>query len=465
MYSITVLWPLAVFLVWFGCTGLALSTYLISLIAPEFLEEHPAGRLLTAGTHVFVAASLTFLLFLGTCTLYALLVVEWINRELLVTGHAVRVTVHHVPALPIPSALEPVRLGKVQANDYDEDHSSEEVSVDTSAPDGAGRAVTVGELTTILEEHPDWIDYLDRMLAWEGENPPANEYAGWEWQDVRCPPGVLNQMLVRGLINRVYSSRKYTNYRVVSPDEIREAREMLRDVSRPSGQGTPAKPDTNALFANVLGHDGVKYVLRMALDAPKPAHVLLWGPPGTAKSFLLDEIGHLPGAALYTSVMATKSGLTNLLVDTKPRYLVLHELDKMPAADMTPLLNLMQEGFVDVLHAKRRIRMPLECYVFASANVIDRIPEPIQSRFFKKELPAYTRAEFLAIAQTLLIRHLGLGAEVARLIAYEVARYSLDVREAEHIGNMCGGNPHNALRLIQERYPEGGRLTPLPRKE
>lgn len=464
MYSITILWPLLVFLVWFGCTGLALSTYLISLVAPDFLDNHPVGQLMGAGTHVFMVGSLTFLLFMGTMTLYALLVIEWLNRALLVEGHTARVAIRHVPALPIPASLEPIRLGIGQTNDYDGGQIPEEVSVDTSAPDGASDAVMRGELTMILDDHPDWIDHIEHMVVWEEAHPPTSAYDGWEWQDVRTPPAILNQMLVRGFLNRVYSSRKSTLYRLVSLDETREALDMLRDVSRPAERERVAlEPDK--MFSQIIGHDEAKFVLRSALEATKPVHVLLWGPPGTAKSFLLDEVGHLPGAELYTAVMATKSGLTNLLIQKRPRYLVLHEIDKMPNADMTPLLNLMEEGFVDALQYKKTVRVALDCKVFATANDITKLSPPIVSRFFPKEIPGYTRSEFLGITQTLLIRREGVGAEVARLIANEVARHCLDVRVAINVGKMCAGDPRRALALIQARFPEGARLTTLPRKE
>lgn len=480
MYSITVLWPLAVFLVWFGCTGLALSTYLIGMVAPAFLDEHPVGRLLSASTHAFIVVSLTFLLFLGTCTLYALLVVEWANRELLVRGHAVRVTVRHVPALPIPAALPTLHLGKGHQTDYreipnpdngadhggpipDEDGPPSEVSVDTSAPDGTQGAVLVGEMTAILEDHPDWIDYLERMIALDEAHPPVNEYDGWEWQDVRTPPAILSQMLVRGLLNRVYSSRNSTLYRLIAPAEIRAALELLRDGSEPEQESAPL--NVHQLFTLVFGHDCAKAVLRAALQADSPVHVLLHGPPGSAKNLLLSDVARLLDAVSYAGSTTTESGLVGLLLQKRPRYVVLDELDKLADADLTPLLNLMEGGYVVLLQHERQVRVQLDTRVFATANDVDKIPAPIQSRFAKVEIPGYSPGEFMKVAQAVLIQREKIEPEVARLVANEVVRVSTDIRDAVHVARLSKGQPATVPIIVSTLFPKGGRLTALPRED
>ncbi len=77
---------------------------------------------------------------------------------------------------------------------------------------------------------------------------------------------------------------------VKDPDLARQALEAIGDGEVEADQ-IPAD-----LFDYIVGHDEVKYWLQKSLVSPEPVHILLAGPPATAKSLFLEALRDLPGA-------------------------------------------------------------------------------------------------------------------------------------------------------------------------
>ncbi len=308
-----------------------------------------------------------------------------------------------------------------------------------------------------LADHPDWARALEEMIAWEEAHPWQDQWDGWTWQAVHTRPQVCTQMVALGLLDVVYQSRSTTHYRLVDRAAIREALEMIRaDAPAPGGAVAP-----DDLFSLVVGHERAKVLLRYSLLADSPVHVLLTGPPGTAKTLLLQDIARLPGAELYAGSTTTKAGLVGLLLTRRPRYLVIDEIDKMADADMTPLLNLMEGGVVTQLQFRKQERIHLDCRVYATANDTRRLSRPILSRFLCVDIPAYTPAEFIQVAEQVLVAREGLGPQMAHLIATEVVRYSTDIRDAVRVARMARGRPQEVPMIVRAMFPGGGRLTVL----
>jgi holliday junction DNA helicase RuvB len=102
----------------------------------------------------------------------------------------------------------------------------------------------------------------------------------------------------------------------------------------------PFKPDT--LFENVVGHDNIKRLFGMALQSEEPVHILLSGPPASAKTMFLQSLmTKLSNSYFIDGSNTTKAGMIDYLFENKPKYLLIDEIDKMPAKDQTFLLNLM----------------------------------------------------------------------------------------------------------------------------
>jgi Holliday junction DNA helicase RuvB len=456
--------PLDILVLLVGYLGTLTVTALVFRLAPE-IEQSLVGRLLLLAGRAMTVALLTLTLFGLTVMVYLLMVSVALGRAILVGGHRVSVQVGTVPRLPVPTALPPLALprrtrAEAPPGCYDMPNLTTvpvEGPVDTNAD-----IALVGQLVEATTEFPHWADALAHMVEYEKEHEFSGPMEGWEWYQVITQPGIINQLIVRGLVRVVYNSRKYTQYRLTSLSDTEEALEMLRDVSKPTGGGTP--PDVGSLFSLVVGHDRAKLVLSSALLAAEPVHVLLYGPPGSAKSLLVGDVARLPDAESYVGATTTKSGLVGLLVQKRPRYLILDELDKMNNSDMTPLLNLMEGGVVSVLQHKRQQRVTMDTRVFATANDLDRIPPPIRSRMAKVEIPAYAPPEFIEVARAILVQREGLGPQQAQLVATEVVRYTLDVRDAVRVGRMVKGRPLALPEILLALFPQGARLSAIRRE-
>lgn len=301
----------------------------------------------------------------------------------------------------------------------------------------------------LIQETPDWRDYLQAIVEWETEHPPSDLHPGWQWHAVHVPTGVINQLIGRKLVDVVSESRQYRYYRLADLEATRSALELseLRDES--------SEPvDVESMFKLVVGHERVKTLVRYTIKAEEPVHCLLIGPPGTAKTLILSDIGRLTGAEFYVGSTTTKAGLVGLLLSAKPRYLVIDELDKMAPVDMTPLLNLMEGGAVTLLQHKTQQRVHLRTKVFAGANDLKPISTLILSRFLKAEIPPYSPREFIQVATAVLTQHEGQGPQLAQHIATEVVRYTTDIRDAVRVARLARGHPLRVSEVIGCMWPD-----------
>jgi len=87
-------------------------------------------------------------------------------------------------------------------------------------------------------------------------------------------------------------SRSSTTYLVQDPEVVQEAIAAVGDEK----QEVEKADIPDDLFAHVVGHDEVKHWVSKSLASPRPVHILLAGPPATAKSMFLQALGSLPGS-------------------------------------------------------------------------------------------------------------------------------------------------------------------------
>lgn len=305
---------------------------------------------------------------------------------------------------------------------------------------------------TLLSERPDLRRHLTEMVEWERKQAANDKHSEWEWQDVHTPPTIINMLIARSIVNRTYASRGSQSYQLVSLEDTAEA--LSINVEEPVAE--PAI-DLKDLFRLVYGHDKVKSLLTMAVKADAAVHCLLEGAPGTAKTLLLSDVGRLPGSHFYVGSTTTRSGLVGLLIDAKPRFLVIDELDKMTDVDMSPMLNLMEDGVVTRLQHGVRERIKIETKVFAGANDIRRISPAILSRFAKFHIETYTTDEFLKVTCAVLIHREGQGPQMAKLIADEVSRHSNDIRDAVRVARFARSDPQLVIEAVSCLWPKTGK--------
>src|SRR5919106_2444160 len=130
------------------------------------------------------------------------------------------------------------------------------------------------------------------------------------------------------------------------------------------------------LFDDIVGFEDVKSLFEMAIHAERPVHLLLCGPPASAKSLFMRSLTKLERSYYAVGSSSTKSGIFDYLFEYRPRYFIVDELEKMNKKDQTSLLNLMESGILSELKHNQQRSTQLKTWVFASCNSTDRLLPP-----------------------------------------------------------------------------------------
>ena len=194
---------------------------------------------------------------------------------------------------------------------------------------------------------------------------------------------------------------------------------------------------TSPLFNDIIGYNDVKRLFRMGLNSDEQSHILLSGPPASAKTMFLESLSKLKSSYFVDGASTTKSGLLDCLFLNDPKYLLIDEIDKMSTKDQAMLLNLMETAIVsEIKHNKTRTAQ-MKTSVFATSNNVTDIITPLQSRFFVVELPPYTYEQFYQISVHLLTVGHKVSQHIADEIANKVWANSRNIRDCVRIGRMA----------------------------
>jgi DNA replicative helicase MCM subunit Mcm2 (Cdc46/Mcm family) len=189
----------------------------------------------------------------------------------------------------------------------------------------------------------------------------------------------------------------------------------------------------------------------MAIEAERPVHLLLCGPPASAKSLFLRSLTRLERSYYGVGSSSTKSGIFDYLFDHRPRYFVLDELEKMNKKDQTSLLNLMESGILSELKHNQQRTTQLKTWVFASCNSTDKLLPPLITRFRVIQFKPYTEQEFVEIAVNILDKEEGVDRDVALIIADSVFNRlkSSNIRECVRIARLAKNDPAQVNEIIE----------------
>lgn len=280
----------------------------------------------------------------------------------------------------------------------------------------------------LLTANQDIRRILEKALKLEEEGPakyPGHPeyYIGWEWQDIAVNPQKLKVLVEEQLLEIPYHSSSSNHYKVKDPELVREALKAI--VETPVEES--CLPEN--LFGDIVGHDEVKYWLNKSLKAAEPVHIILVGPPASGKSLFLENLGTLPGAQYALGGSSSKAGIAEFLLNFRPRYLIIDELEKADRDDLSVLLSLMSSGIVARLKKGMREVQKMHVTVYAGANRTEHLPPELISRFIRFNFETYTLAQFIEVAVT-VITSLGKDPDLARYIAERVALRTRDVRQA-----------------------------------
>jgi Holliday junction DNA helicase RuvB len=204
------------------------------------------------------------------------------------------------------------------------------------------------------------------------------------------------------------------------------------------------------LFDDIYGFQDVKDLFEMAIHAERPVHLLLCGPPASAKSLFMRSLTKLERSYYAVGSSSTKSGIFDYLFEYRPRYFIIDELEKMNKKDQTSLLNLMESGILTELKHKQQRTTQLKTWVFASCNSTDMLLPPLLTRFRDIHFKPYTEEEFVEIVVNILDREEGVDRDIAILIADGVFNRlkSSNIRECVRIARLARNDSTQVNRIL-----------------
>src|SRR5215212_2014996 len=206
----------------------------------------------------------------------------------------------------------------------------------------------------------------------------------------------------------------------------------------------------HGLFDDIVGFRDVKDLFKMAIQAERPVHLLLCGPPASAKSLFMRSLTKLERSYYAVGSSSTKSGIFDYLFEYRPRYFIIDELEKMNKKDQTSLLNLMESGILTELKHKRQRTTQLKTWVFASCNSTDKLLPPLLTRFRDIHFKPYTEEEFVKIVVNILDREEGVDRDIALLIADGVYNRlkSSNIRECVRIARLARNDSTQVNKIL-----------------
>ena len=194
------------------------------------------------------------------------------------------------------------------------------------------------------------------------------------------------------------------------------------------------------LFKEIYSYDDLKDIFYRGILSEHNVHILVIGPPATAKSLFLQCIKEKVKDCIYYDA-ANSSGpgiIHDLANHRKVRIILIDELDKINRKDQTVFYNLMETGEVHITKKESRMKFKMNNpKIFATSNSKERLTKPLQSRFSPYTLPEYSDEDFIKISVTLLTLKFHFTSSLASLIAQLLLdEDERDIRTVLHIAKL-----------------------------
>ncbi len=192
------------------------------------------------------------------------------------------------------------------------------------------------------------------------------------------------------------------------------------------------------LFDSIVGYDDIKKLFQLSFGSQRPIHILLVGPPASAKTLFMLGCMKLDRSYFTLGTHSTKSGMVDYLFEKRPRYLIIDEIEHMSIRDQTALLSLMETGIIaETKHMKTR-NTQLKTWVFATSNQTNHMLTPLLSRFMVLHFKQYKYENFLDISIHMLAQE-GITKDVANEVAAQVwhKMKSKDIRDCIKVAHLA----------------------------
>jgi replication-associated recombination protein RarA len=187
----------------------------------------------------------------------------------------------------------------------------------------------------------------------------------------------------------------------------------------------------------VVGHEKYKDIVKRALKTEGSLNLLFVGKPASGKSVILKAISEeLGGQCMFFDGTNTTNRILTDMEARRPKVILIDEFEKMRKNYKEMLLNFAETGRVKVAQQNRQFDFTIpNAKIFATANDIKRVTEPMESRFVVLHVPEYDEQEFIEIAHRMLAGT-PLPDEMIEFIAREVFKHKADVRQILKIGKL-----------------------------
>ncbi len=290
-------------------------------------------------------------------------------------------------------------------------------------------------------------------------------HVGFGCSDLGCPGWHPPQLVQAGLAVKTYSSNNNSYWRLAidSPDRdgyhhIHEEVEAVLDaleqgrvfedntqsINAPEYESL-SEINVNELFTSVVHRDEAKKMARRSIKkyGEIQVHHLFYGPPGGGKSEILDEIVSLPGAerVVLSGNQASAAGIRDVLLEKRPRFLIVEEIEKGSKSDREALMTLCGKGYVSKTKGDSHDEeVSLDTVVFAASNDLEAItPKSLTDRFIKWHFDRYSLEEFREVCRAVLPDQADVSEEVSEAVADAVYEHmnSTQIRDALKVAELA----------------------------
>ena len=318
--------------------------------------------------------------------------------------------------------------------------------------------------TNILHESAIWesisnhTELIERIVLFEsdksGEFNRLEIRMAWDYSDVRANPQTLYKLWINKFLEMPFGKSGSTNnYCLTDLDKTKEIlAEYLKHQEVSTRTESEAETPTD-LFDIITGYDDIKEIIILSLESNEPVHIMLIGPPASAKSLFLMELERLPDTRFALGGSSSRVGIRELLYET-PKILIIDEIDKInDSKDLSSLLSWTEGGRVVTSIHNKYVDIKGKGWVFAAGNSDKRLPPEFKSRFLIFHLKEYSKKDYENIVYNLLVNREGVEPELAIYIAKKTSALSKDVRDAIKIARLSKSKEMvTKLLITMEKY-------------
>ncbi|MGZ5511371.1 MAG: AAA family ATPase [Nitrososphaeraceae archaeon] len=184
-------------------------------------------------------------------------------------------------------------------------------------------------------------------------------------------------------------------------------------------------------WSDIIGYDEIKYTIEQSLNSinKKRTHILIIGEAGTSKTvFLLTMLESLKKQNINVHYLdattLSSAGVIDYLFSNNVEICLLDEIDKLEKEHQRVFLNMLEIGVLMETKGKKngiRQKNVENMQVFATGNYMEKLYNPLLTRFMLFEIPAYTKEEFITIGTKLLQgKKYGKSEQLANYISSQI---------------------------------------------